>query len=394
MASKVTSVIRTDIYPIIERALSKSGVINKYRKNIEKCFNDRHKELYDIAPFTRIYFNQKDVDDFFDAIGIKEVDIEKELTKTYYWKMNFNPKAAKDPFTVAMMMVIRYFLKKGDDRNAELSSIYLAFSGKFYPSIHAGKFPTVQPSEYRHVMEYVVNEMLTQKFDLKREGSVFKAIRSLCNTWLNTYKKILMGTPDDEDIADIIQQLHGRIKSFMGNIASAYYKAYEEGLYLSYDSDNFSETSYRIADTDSLKAERCVENTMAIVNNNNIDIKICRSASDKNVKIGEIQSIIESIQSDPNNIPVIKELLRIIVFEYFLNSKTKDVTSLEFISYSITPKPNTKNKNIIREKEIIETWLDENSPQYRKRKSREGTKSSYFKSILKYYVLLINKANK
>ena len=77
-----------------------------------------------------------------------------------------------------------------------------------------------------------------------------------------------------------------------------------------------------------------------------------------------------------------------------VNSKDKDVASIEFVSKSITSKPNTKNKNILRQKEIIENWLDENSAQYRKRKSRESTKSSYYKSILTYYVLQMNKANK
>ena len=117
-------------------------------------------------------------------------------------------------------------------------------------------------------------------------------------------------------------------------------------------------------------------------------------ASDNNVKITEVQSIIESIQSDPNNIPVIKELLRIIVSEYMASSKNKDIGTVDFVSKSIAAKPNTKNKNIIRQKEIIETWLDENSPQYRKRKSRTATKSSYYKSVLTYYVLLLNKANR
>lgn len=180
----------------------------------------------------------------------------------------------------------------------------------------------------------------------------------------------------------------------MGNIASLYYKAYEDGNYISYDSDSENEDNYRIADTDSLRAERIVENTMAVINNNNVDIKLCSMASDQNVKVAEVQSIIESIQSEPANIPIIKELLRIIVNEYFVNSTVKDVNSLEFVRISIAAKPNTKNKNIIRQKEIIESWLDENSPQYRKRKSRLATKSSYYKSVLTYYVLLINKANK
>lgn len=388
-----TTAIKDKIYPIINKALSKSGAIAKYKKNIQEFFNARHDDIHNVAPYTRIFFGQNDIDNFFKSIGVDEKEIIEGLSHTYYWKMNFNPKAAKDPFTVSVMMIIRYFILKNDKINAELSSLYLAFSGKFYPSVHYGSFPTVQPIEYKHVMDYVVNEMMTQKYDLKREGTVFGAVRSLCRTWLNTYWDNFKN-PDDEDIALIIQQLHGRLKSFMNNIASLYYEAYEKGLYLTYDSDNYSEDNYRIADTDSLKAERCVENTMQIINNNNIDMKLCKAASDKNVKVAEVQSIIESIQSDLDNIPVIKELLRIIIVEYFRNNKEKDVTRIEFISQSITPKPNTKNPNIIRQKEIIEGWLNENSPNYRRRKSREATASSYYKSILKYYVLLINKANK
>lgn len=391
MSTKITNVIVKDIYPLIETALKKNQA--KYKRNIQSFIEERSKELYDIAPYTRIYFGQKDIDNFFRAIGIRESQVKQCLTKTYYWNIRFNPQAAKDPFTVAMVMVIRYYILKGDRKNAEISAIYLAFSGKFYPSIHYSKFPVVQPIEYKHVMDYVVNNMLTQKFDLKREGSVFGAVRSICITWLNTYED-LFKDPDDEDIADLIQQLHGRIKSFMGNIASLYYKAYEDGNYISYDSDSENDDNYRIADTDSLRAERIVENTMAVINNNNVDIKLCSMASDQNVKVAEVQSIIESIQSEPANIPIIKELLRIIVNEYFVNSTVKDVNSLEFVRVSIAAKPNTKNKNIIRQKEIIESWLDENSPQYRKRKSRLATKSSYYKSVLTYYVLLINKANK
>ena len=391
MSTKITNVIVKDIYPLIETALKKNQA--KYKRNIQSFIEERSKELYDIAPYTRIYFGQKDIDNFFRAIGIRESQVKQCLTKTYYWNIRFNPQAAKDPFTVAMIMVIRYYILKGDRKNAEISAIYLAFSGKFYPSIHYSKFPVVQPIEYKHVMDYVVNNMLTQKFDLKREGSVFGAVRSICITWLNTYED-LFKDPDDEDIADLIQQLHGRIKSFMGNIASLYYKAYEDGNYISYDSDSENDDNYRIADTDSLRAERIVENTMAVINNNNVDIKLCSMASDQNVKVAEVQSIIESIQSEPTNIPIIKELLRIIVNEYFVNSTVKDVNSLEFVRISIAAKPNTKNKNIIRQKEIIESWLDENSPQYRKRKSRLATKSSYYKSVLTYYVLLINKANK
>ena len=114
---------------------------------------------------------------------------------------------------------------------------------------------------------------------------------------------------------------------------------------------------------------------------------------DKNVKTDEIKSIIESILDDEQNLLLVKELLRIMISEYMAESENKSVTSFEFIAKSITPKPNTKNPNVIREKEIVESFLDENSPGYRKRKGRPDTKNSYFKAILKYFAIMVSKSN-
>ena len=388
---KVTTVAVDKIYPLVEKSLSKNTA--KYRKNIQEFFEARSKDLYDTAPYTRLLFGDKERDDFFKSIDITKEQITECLKDTYYWKMNFSPAAAKDEMTMTMMMIIRYFLLKKDELNMELSTIYLAFSGCFYPSIHYGSFPKVQPSEYRHIMEYVVNNMLTMKFDLKKEGSVFGAIKSICKTWLNTYKDILKN-PDDEENAELIKQLHGRVKSFMKNIASLYYEAYENKMYLTFDSDSNDEENFRLADNDSLRSERYVENAMNFINNNNVDFYLCKLASDQNVKISEVQSIIESIQDDKQSIAEIKELFRLLISEYMQESKDKNVASIEFVSYCVKAKPNSKNKNVIRQKEIIEGWLDEKSPQYRKRKSRAATKSSYYQSVLTYYVLVINKANK
>lgn len=388
---KVTTVAVDQIYPLVEKSLSKNTA--KYKKNIQVFFEARSKELHDTAPYTRMLFGDREREDFFKSIEISKEQIRECLKNTYYWNMNFSPAAAKDEMTMTMMMIIRYFILKGDTLNAELSTIYLAFSGSFYPSIHYGSFPKVQPSEYRHIMEYVVNNMLTMKYDLKREGSVFGAVKSICKTWLATYDKILRN-PDDEENAELIKQLHGRIKSFMKNIASLYYEAYEKKMYLTFDSDSNDEENFRLADNDSFKSERYVENAMNFINNNNVDYYLCKMASDQNVKIHEVQSIIETIQDDKQSISEIKELFRLLISDYMNNGKDKNVASMEFVAYSVKAKPNSKDKNIIREKEIIEGWLDEKSAQYRKRKSRAATKSSYYQSVLTYYVLVINKANK
>ena len=388
---KVTKVAVNKIYPIIEKSLQKNTPA--YKKNVQEFIKNRSNDLYDIVPVRRIPFGSEDIDSFFKAMKIDKNEITQCLSETYYWNMNFNPRAAKDEFTMTMMMVIRYFLLKNKQTDAEISTIYLAFSGKFYPSIHSQKFK-IPPEKYRHIMEYVLNNVLTQKYDLKREGSVFGAVRSICRTWLRTYTPKFKN-PDDEDVADMIQQLHGRIKSFLGNIAAAYYDTYEKrDSYFAYASDSNEQDSFRIADNDSLLAERCVENAMNWITTKQVDYKLCKWASDKNVKVDEIKSIIESIQEDSDNLLLIREMMQLIIADYFSISKTKDVTSYEFINKSIVAKPNSKNKYVIRQKEIIEYFLDENSPAYRKRKSRPDTKSSYYKSILTYYVLVINESNK
>jgi len=388
---KVTRVAVKEIYPLVEKSISRNQ--SAYKKCVQDFIKARSTDLYDTVPIRRIPFGTDDIDDYFKSLKINKADITTALSHTYYWNMNFNPRAAKDEFTMTQMMVIRYYILKNKSTDAELAAIYLAFSGKFYPSIHSQKFK-IPPEKYRHIMEYTLNNVLTMKYDLKREGSVFGAVRSICRTWLNTYKSKFKD-PDDEDVADMIQQLHGRIKSFLGNIASAYYETYEKrDVYFTYSSDSNDQDTYRIADSDSLLAERCVENAMNYITSHQVDYKLCRYSHDSNVSTDEIKSIIESIQEDRDNLILLREFMQLMVVDYFENSKEKDVTSYEFVNKSIVPKPNSKNKNVIRQKEIVEEFLNENSPGYRKRKSRAATKSSYNKAITTYYVLIINQANK
>lgn len=381
------------LYPKVEAKLKTNT--NKLKQNIAKFLEVRGPQLHDIAPCDRIVFGGQDIEDFFKALGMTEIEVREILSQTYYYPMaNFNPAAAKDEFTVTVLSIIRYFYLKKMQKELELFTIYLAFSGKFYPSIHYGSYPVVPPSEHRHIMEFVVNNKLSNKFDIKREGSVFKAVKSICITWLETYDDKLK-IYEDEDVVYLIQQLHNRIKSFMKNIAEIYYEVYDDkDMYMTYDSDNVSEDNYHLADSDSLKIERHVEKTMAHLNGSNIDYKMCKMASDSNVKTDEIKSIMELVLNDTNNLPEVKELVRGIITEYFTNSKSKDIRDIDFISSSITPKPNSKNPIIIRQREIIERWLDSNSPAYRRRRSREATKSSYHKSVMTYMVLLIHNANK
>lgn len=395
------NVLLKKAFPLIDDKLKNNTYKNKYKHCISKFIENRSKELYATAPYSRMFFGKDDANELYNALGIREHDIEVIIKETYYGNIaNFNPRAAKDPFTIILMMVLKHYYnlrKKGvkdAQKGLELTMVYLSFSGKFYPSIHSGSFPTVEPSEYPHVMDYVVNNLLTQKFDLKREGTVIGTIRSIDATWLNSYDDLFDSFGDD-DIVYLIQQLHDRIKSFMINIAKLYYTTYYDKDHIfTYDSDDMSDENYRIADNDSMKIDRSVESTLSYINNTTVDYNLCKLASDNNVRTDEVKSIIESVLNDNTNLPIIKELVRCIITDYYQNSKNPDLRNYEFIRYAIVPKPNSKEPVVLKQKEIIEKWLEENSPAYHRRKSRNATKSSYFKSLTTYFVLLINKANK
>ena len=82
------------------------------------------------------------------------------------------------------------------------------------------------------------------------------------------------------------------------------------------------------------------------------------------------------------------------VYTFFEHNDSKDVTDIRFVSYSIAPKPNTSDKHLIKIKTLVESWLENESLNYRKRKKREATKNSYYRSILLYFVLIIHNSNK
>ena len=150
-----------------------------------------------------------------------------------------------------------------------------------------------------------------------------------------------------------------------------------------------------MADSDSLKAERVIERTMERINTYKVDYKFCKMSSDQNVKAEEVRIIIEGIlNGGPTAVAEVKEFIRILVCTYFEQSKTKDVTDIAFITYSIGLKPNSKDKHVNRGKELVEGWLKEYSDKYMKRKKRLATKNSYWKSIYMYFTLCIHAANK
>ena len=152
--------------------------------------------------------------------------------------------------------------------------------------------------------------------------------------------------------------------------------------------------TYMISDSDSFKLQKYVEQAIERLNTTQVEYKTCKACADANVHTEEVRTIIEAIFNNRDNLKLVKELITNMIASYMQQSKDKNVATLKFFSYSIKPKPNTKDPTLIRIKEIVMQLLEDNSVRYRKRKHREATKQSYIKAIMIYFSLIIIQANK
>ena len=136
---------------------------------------------------------------------------------------------------------------------------------------------------------------------------------------------------------------------------------------------------------------------MASITSKSIDYALCKTAADSTkgtVKTDELKSILEVLFSKPDNMPLVREFVTNLIGSYFQQSSTKDVRDLSFISYSVTAKPNTKDPILLRQRELLIIILMNNSEKFARRRSRKGTEQAYFRAMIMYFALLIQKANK
>lgn len=383
-----TSAIKKKLWPLVNKAMENSNVKRAYKNLVNDFIANRSIQLYDNIPCDRILCSENEMDKLFGVLKIKKSDVTDIIGETYYGNIsNFNPLAAKHEFTVTQLLVIRYYYLNKMQKDCELAILHLAFSGKFYPSLHYRSYPTVTP--VRHVMEYVVNNRLSKKFDLSVYGNVFGAVKSVALTWLETYKD-RFNKLEDEDVVYLIQQLHSRIGSFIKNIAEEYYEVYEDkDNYITYSSDSLDSDDFHLADNNTLKVSKYTEATVNAINSSGVDYKICKMCSNSDITPNECKAVMESIIGNRENIYSIKELISLMISLYFASGE-QDLTDIKFITYTISPKPNAKQKEIVRMKEIIENWLCESGTAYMRRRSRTATRNSYERAVRMYFALVIH----
>jgi len=284
-------------------------------------------------------------------------------------------------FPWVMFGIIRYFYVNNQQENAYKALMYLTLY--FYSSLHYKFFP-YEPND--NIMRYTVSEM-SNKYDLKSEGNLFKMLNKKMEVFQTTYTELLVDA-DDESAKDYLMYWRDRLNSSLKNIANLYYSVSKEGKYINQEYESFEEEDYREIDNNSLLISKLSNNaTMTIINEgvNREVTKISASISGISQK-GLHEAIVKIIENENE---LIKELIQnsLQIFIADEGNKSDTVGSKKFILFGqkVLSKSNTKNESVIRIKEILDHWLSNYSDRYIK-SSRAATLNNFRRGTYMYFI--------
>ena len=103
--------ILDELYPLVKLKLDNKSIERKFISNIANFFNAKSNQINDIAPYTNIYYNKSDLDNFYKSIDITEKEVLLILSKCWFWDQDIRPKCAKEPYIEILMCCIRYYIK-------------------------------------------------------------------------------------------------------------------------------------------------------------------------------------------------------------------------------------------------------------------------------------------
>lgn len=361
---------------------------SKIQTTIKKYIDRNNDVIFDIGPIKRLLFLESDKEALFELTGTSHKELIDVIKNCSYiesgWQISGNT------FNILAVVAIRDLAIKKQRKETEAMILYLTLA--MYSSVHYKYFPKGEPNA--NIMTYTINN-LSNKYLIKQEGSLFKALYKTAMKSHQTYlDELLEGT--DEEIVKYLNNLRIRLSNLIKNIASEFYKNHEEGNYYNREQDNFEEENYHIADNSSFAINRIAEaatmrfisrgidNTLAkkVANMNNVSINAIRNALNDllNKKGKEVKSMFVSI------------------LQLYLSNGSKTVESirgLDFIIFSMSlySKSNTNDESINNIKNLLDAWLKECSPQYRNTE-RLATLSAYRKAIYTYFVFLLSESSK
>ena len=379
-------VLITELYPLIEKGLSKKENSLKIKKAVGEFLDRNTDKLTTIGPIHRIIFSDIDMNKLYDAIEVTPQQIKEIIKHSIYIKPHW--EIMNNPFNSACVLAIRYYKIHKNEEMLNAVLIYLTLS--MYPSLHH-KYFEFEPNE--NIMNYTINN-LSNKFKIKQTGTIYGALIDTVILNDKTYSdELINGT--DKELVDYVESIKTRLNSLLKHIAVPFYENHKNKNYMNSDSDNMDDENYHETDSNLYAIERITNNIVLKLTVDGPNIRLINLAAElSQVSRNELRNYVTSmvLNDNRNDIKVIIESI-LFLFLFDSHNQIQELSSNKFILYcrEMYRKSNTNDENIIKIKKILDRWL-EDLGTYKKTQNL-STINSFRKALFMFFVISIQNAN-
>lgn len=289
--------------------------------------------------------------------------------------------ATINDFCITMVLAMSHFYK--DKTRLRLLCLYYAYG--FYWSIYKKYFRKFDPNP--EVMKYTVDEM-SNKFGLKRLGSIDKVIDSIMFKTAETYEAKLKNLSDKE-IIEVCNAFRTRIEHMFYKLFKVYNENYKKNnrRFTTVETDaegNYIDRETNLTTIEQLSNQCTTKFFSNGVSNKKIDMvsNICK------VSKNDLKMVIHLLQEE-ERVREVKEFYDCLFYAFFSqypSATPQEVKSLKFVAAidQIYKKGNCNDKNINRIKELSHNWLKAGSKTYAAT-NRVATQNSFRKAVYLYF---------
>jgi hypothetical protein len=407
----------TDLYdnlhPYIKEAAKSNSTLTAIKREV-MVFADKNSNILQTNMIGRqLLFNKTTEDSILSAIGVDKEMIRGIIKESDYFDQFGNFQLIDQLiFAIPLLMLAGeyYKLKKYD----ESEFIFTIAWYKPYATVvfkYFGKFETNEDQ-----MLYTI-ENLSERYDIKRYGTLQNTIVKKAKSSYDNYIESLARPITDALLhRDVFSAgVYSRLNSFVQELFREYQK--NKGKYLPFEESTFEGTEDsegeifdRDIASDAAVKDSLVKKAVVTMNRNPIDIQLVdvaakygfMEAGPKSAFSESYSDILKSTLSEisarrSKDYPVIFEsIIGAFLFEVspYTGKKftTKELRSPVFVATSIKnfmKSPNTKNRNLLNLRSLMEDILEECSSSYIN--SGDTKRSKIRRAVYMYFLLLVQK---
>lgn len=390
-ASGATTIVKTYLEPFVTNTLNDPIKDKKFKKLISDFINRNMTELNKSGPINLIAVTDIDKDNFFNLFGINKKELISTISSA---TSKINDKAnwkliQQNPLFSLLYMTIRHYIIKKDENGIKAAITMYALAS--YPSVFSLFF---KHGAKEDVMAYTIDN-LTEKFTIKKEGTIFKTLISSITGSFTFLKKEFIGA-DDVEIVRWVTRIRNDQKSLIKKIANLYYENDKKGLRILTQTENFGDGNM-IQDT--LNNTGIVENTtrkvaQAMIINGVDMVRASAAAKFAQISMSDLRMYLTKMVTD-KKVDEISKFIESVLFTflYIDNYQAHQINDKVFLSFALNlfRRTNSKDNNIVTIRTLLDKWSDDLG--IHDRFKRIASQINYKKGLFMYIILCIQYYN-